>query len=169
MDFIKFKKRINQAFGKYKYVCIVLIAGIVLMMIPGENLQSEPITKEADMPVSEEVNIEQRMENILSCVSGAGRVKVMLAIAKGESSVYQTDSTYAQNGNGTDSRTQTVLVTDNNRNETGLIYQKNPPVYQGAIVLAQGADNPKVKLAIVDAVMDVTGLGADKISVLKMQ
>ena len=61
------------------------------------------------------------------------------------------------------------MITDSNRNETGLIHQRNPPKYQGAIILAMGADDPAVKLAIVDAVSNVTGLGADKISVLKMQ
>ena len=93
----------------------------------------------------------------------------MLSIAQGEMTLYQSDSTSSQSENHSDTRTQTVVITNSNRDETGLIYQRNPPVYQGAIILTQGADNPQVKLAIVDAVMDVTGLGADKISVLKMQ
>lgn len=169
MDFVKLKKRINEMFGKYKYVGIVLLAGIVLMMLPGKNSGSEEIETNENIPVSEERNMEEKMENILSCVEGAGQVRVMLSIAKGEASVYQTDSSYSQNDNGTDTKTQTIIVADNSRNESGLIYQKNPPVYQGAIVLTQGANDPKVKLAIVDAVMDITGLGADKISVLKMQ
>ena len=169
MDFINQKKRISELLGKYKYVALVLIIGIVLMMTPAKNssqseTQSQPIASMAN-----ELSMEERMEKILSCVSGAGQVKVMLSIAKGESAVYQTDSSYSQNENHTDTKTQTILVTDSNRNESGLIYQKNPPIYQGAIILAQGAENPQVKLAIVDAVMDVTGLGADRISVLKMQ
>ena len=36
------------------------------------------------------------------------------------------------------------------------------------VVLCQGADAPSVKLAIVEAVRCVTGLGADQISVQKM-
>jgi stage III sporulation protein AG len=39
----------------------------------------------------------------------------------------------------------------------------------GAVVIAQGADDPSIKLAIVDAVTKATGLGANKISVLKMK
>lgn len=169
MDLIKLKKGITQTLGKYKYVGVVLMVGIVLMMIPSKSLNTdETIQIEQKMDTSE-MELEDKMEEILSCVQGAGNVKVMLSIAKGESSVYQTDSTYSQSDTSTDSRTQTILVTDSNRNETGLVYQKNPPIYQGAIVLAQGADNPQVKLAIVDAVMVVTGLGADRISVHKMQ
>ena len=166
MDFINQKKRISELFGKYKYVGIVLLVGIVLMMTPGTKKDQH---NDLDKTIIVEQSMEERMEDILSCISGAGRVRVMLSIAKGESTAYQTDSTYSQNDNHTDSRTQTILITDSSRNESGLVYQKNPPIYQGAIVLAQGAENALVKLAIVDAVMDVTGLGADKISVLKMQ
>ena len=169
MDIVKLKKRINEVFGKYKYACIVLLIGIILMMVPGKDYKSETVIQEMQTTETKEIDMEVRMEQILSCIEGAGQVKVMLSIAKGEASVYQTDSTYSQNDNATDTRTQTILVTDSSRNETGLIYQKNPPVYQGAIVLVQGADDANVRLAIVDAVMDVTGLGADRISVLKMQ
>lgn len=169
MDFVVLKKRINEWTGKYKYVGIVLLVGIILMMIPSKNLDSDESGPDVNVPQSENVSIEERMEDILSCVEGAGQVKVMLSISKGESSVYQTDSSYSQSENNTDTRTQTIIVSDNNRNESGLVYQKNPPVYQGAIVLSEGAEDPQVKLAIVDAVMDVTGLGADRISVLKMK
>ena len=169
MDFINLKKRIKELFDKYKFVGIVLLMGIVLMMIPNKTAQSE-MSEEIKVVMEEGAqNMETKMENILCYINGAGKVRVMLSIAKGGTSVYQTDSSYSQGDSNTDTKTQTILVTDSNRNETGLIYQKNPPVYQGAIVLAEGADDPKVKLAIVDAVMDVTGLGADRITVLKMQ
>ena len=113
--------------------------------------------------------VETQLEELLCYLKGAGKVKVMLSVAKGEQIIYQTDSTYSNHENSSDTRTQTILTTDSERNETGLIHQKNPPVYLGAVVLAQGAENPVVKLAIVEAVSNVTGLGTDKISVLKMQ
>jgi hypothetical protein len=42
-------------------------------------------------------------------------------------------------------------------------------VYQGAVVLCQGAADAAVRLAVVEAVSKATGLGADKICVLKMK
>ena len=94
---------------------------------------------------------------------------VLLSVEKGESITYQTDVTESNSGNGLDQRSQTVLITDDARNETGLVHQKISPVYQGAIILAQGANDPKIKLSIVEAVSKVTGLGASEISVLKMK
>ena len=139
------------------------------MMLPGKDIRNADSQKQQSTENAEDNTTEERLEKILGQIAGAGQVKVMLTVAQGERTIYQTDSTYAQSDDHTDSRTQTILVTDSERNETGLVYQKNPPVYQGAIVLAQGADDPTVKLAIAEAVSDVTGLGVDKISILKMQ
>ena len=43
------------------------------------------------------------------------------------------------------------------------------PVYKGAVVVCEGADHASVKLNIVQAVSSLTGLGSDKITVLKMK
>lgn len=168
MDFINFKTSILCWVRKYKYAWIVLLAGILLMLLPEGSNEPEIIQKEKQQEQLPIQSLETQLEDTLSCLKGVGEVKVMLSVARGEQIIYQTDSTYSQKENTTDTRTQTILVSDSDRNEGGLIHQINPPVYLGAIVLAQGADNPVAKLAIVEAVSNVTGLGADKISVLTM-
>lgn len=169
MDFIKWKSAIRNVIGKYKYACIILLIGAAMMLIPTRETEDRKDISEKESVIVEGESLSEELENILSNVSGAGMVKVMLTVSQGERTIFQTDSVYSQGSNGTDTKTETVLITDNEKNETGLIHQKNPPVYQGAIILAQGADIPEVKLLIVDAVSNVTGLGADKISVLEMQ
>lgn len=169
MGFINMKTRITEAIGKYKYACIILLVGMLLMLLPSkqEGKTDPQVLQAADEMVQPE--LEQQLEQILSQVRGAGRVKVMLAVAQGEQTIYQTDTNESQGENTSDHRSQTILITDGSRNETGLIYQKIPPSYKGAIILAQGGDDPTVKLALVDAVSNITGLGTDKISILKMQ
>lgn len=167
MEIAKWKTQIKENFGKYKYVLLILLVGMVFMVQPKEKATAE-VEKQGNA-VLEEPELCEQLEDILMNIQGAGEVMVMLSVEKGEHTIYQTDVTGSQTENGSDSRTQTVLVTDDQRNETGLVCQKNPPVYQGAIILAQGADEPTIKLAIVEAVSKVTGLGANKISVLKMK
>lgn len=169
MDIMKWKVRINEAVSKYKYVGIVLLAGIVLMMIPGKEKTNPVDTVAIGQVQTHEESVQMQLENILCKIKGAGKVKVMLTISQEERTIYQTDSTYSQSDGHTDSRTQTILVTDSQRNETGLVHQRFAPIYQGAIILAEGGDLPAIRLSIVEAVSDVTGLGADKISVLKME
>ena len=139
---------------KYRYVLLVLLAGLFFMMLP----ETAPETTEAP-PVSipETEDTQTRLEEILSKIQGAGEVAVMLTEASGEEVVYQSD--------GED----TVLVTDGQRNEQGLIRTRQPPVYRGAVVVCTGADSAPVRLAVVEAVANVTGLGTDKITVLKMK
>ena len=166
MEFVRTGK-IGKYLEKYKYVWIVLCVGILLMLVPGnkDTPEAADAIPEATQP---EDSVEERLEAILSQMNGAGKVRVMLSVYQGEQTIYQTDSDHSQSEHGTDSRTQTILITDKNRNETGLVHQINPPKYLGAIVLCQGADDPVVKLSIVEAVGKITGLGADRISVLKM-
>lgn len=167
MEISKWKVGILNRIGKYKYVLVVILAGILLMMIPEKReTYQQPTQMEADVTNDD---TKENLAEILALIQGAGKVEVYLSVDQGERTIYQTDSAYTESDGKLDSKSQTILVTDSDRNETGLIYQKNPPSYLGAIVVAQGADNLKVKLALVDAVSKVTGLGADKISVLKMK
>lgn len=168
MDLTALKHLILDFIKKYKYVAIVILAGLILMMLPSGKTDSSHetiITQSTDSILT----LEQQLSNLLSCVKGAGEVKVILTVSAGEETLYQTDEDYSANNDSSSTGTDTVTVTDANRNETGLIRQVNPPTYLGAIIVCQGADSPAVRLAIVEAVSKATGLGADKISVLKMK
>jgi len=92
-------------------------------------------------------------------------VQVMLSIASGERTQYITNTDSSEST----TRTETVIITDSERNESGLIEQMNPPIYRGAVVVCQGADSAAVRLAITQAVAKITGLSTDNICVLKMK
>lgn len=162
MDWVKLKSSGMEAVKKYRYVLLVVLAGILLMALPESKEEQEKPEKtvEASQPC-----LQESLSDILSQIAGVGKVKVLLTEAAGEQTIYQTDENYA----GSDIRRQTVLVTNVSREEAGLVKQVNPPTYQGAIVLCQGADSASVRLSIVEAVSNATGLSTDKISVLKMK
>ena len=114
-------------------------------------------------------SLEESLSRLLSKIDGAGEVKVFVTVSQGEQIIYQTDLDTSKQVESSVQRVSTILVTDKERNETGLIKQRIGAIYQGAVVLCRGADNPSVKLAVTDAVAKVTGLGSDKICVLKMK
>ena len=169
MELLKWRTNIKTWVFKYKYAMAVLLVGLLLMMIPTRQTTSKDTSTNEPQNLIQKQDLASELSELLSSIQGAGEVKVMLTVAEGERTLYQTDSTYSQLDTGTNSKTQTILITDSDRNQTGLIHQMNPPVYRGAVVLSQGADDPIVRLAIVDAVGKSTGLGADKIAVLKMK
>lgn len=157
---------------RYKYVALILLLGFALMLIPGKRQQrndiNEPQTDniyETETPSSS----QELLTQVLQSIDGAGKVKIFLSIAEGEESIYQTNTHASVSSESNSTQIDTVIVSNSDRGQDGLIRQINPPVYLGAIVVCQGADIPSVRLAIVDAVSKATGLGADRISVLKMK
>ncbi len=168
MEMKPLKGTITQGIKKYKYAVIVLAAGLAFMLIPSRNGSTK--VQPVQTSIQQEIpDMQTQLEQILSRIKGAGEVKVLLTQAKGERVVYQTDKNSSVSDSSTTESLDTVIVTDTNKNETGLIVQIEPPEYLGAIVVSQGADEPTVKLALVEAVCKVTGLGANEISVLKMK
>ena len=159
MDTIK--SRIRDFLIKYRFVLLVLLLGILLMTLPTGSIKKQsPAASSPGEPTTEE-----RLCSILSRIQGVGKVEVMLTTASGAETVYQTDQTGSDNS----ARTDTVVITDSGRNQTGLIRQINPPVYLGAVMVCEGGDKPAVKLAVAEAVSRVTGLRSHQIVVLKMK
>ena len=162
MDGLKDKLKL---LGKYKYVLFVILIGVVLMLLPNKTTRK---AESAETKISE-VNEEERIQNILKMVHGAGRVAVYLKTERSEQYIYQTDNDASSTTDRNDQSKDTVLVTDSERNQSGLIQTVLTPKYAGAVIVCDGADDAYVKLSIVDAVSKATGLGSDKISVLKMK
>ena len=142
------------------------------MLIPGRNKQSDNTVKNVSNPTVEsekQVSLQELLTQTLEKVEGAGKVQVLLTVAEGEESIYQTDVHTSISSETNTTQMDTVIISNTERGQSGLLRQINPPVYLGAVIVCQGADSPSVRLAIVDAVSKVTGLGADRISVIKMK
>lgn len=166
MDWISFKENGLEMVKKYRYVLLVLLLGLCLMALPDQE-ETEPESRQTEQ--EEETALQEALAMTLSLIEGAGKVEVLLTEAEGERIFYQTDEDTSCGNGGSDIRTDTVLVTGSDRTQAGLIRQIQPPVYQGAIIVCQGGDSPKVRLSIVEAVMSVTGLSSDSITVVKMK
>lgn len=153
--------------GKYKYTALIFLLGIALMLMPQKTQNKQPAeqTRENDM---ENIELEERLEHILGHMDGVGNVEVLLTLETGTSYQYQTDvQTYTKESN-TEVQKETVLASDGSGKQIPITVRTTYPTYQGALVLCQGADSAAVRLDIINAVSDLTGLGSDKISVIKM-
>lgn len=168
-------RRLPQRLGKFKYPVLILLLGVLLLLLPrpaGSEPKPEPTTAPAVEERSTLAVEETRLANLLSRIQGAGAVEVMLSLKSGEQIHYQTD-TQLQTGDSTENSLRqedsTVLYSTGTGSQSALVQQVTAPIYQGAIVVCQGADDPGVKLALVQAVASVTGLGTDQITVVKMR
>lgn len=167
-------KRLNimQTLGRYKYALLVAALGAVLLLWPRQedNAQVQPTVQhtisESDMDA-----LEKKMEEILSKMNGVGRVDVLLTIESGEELVLATDSTLRysgspQNPDDYDRSNETVTVSGGNGTDV-VVTQQRSAKFRGALVVCDGGDNDRVRLKIVEAVCALTGLGADRVAVVR--
>ena len=167
MDRIDLTQKVKQLLEKYKYVLLIICIGILFMSLP-EKKESAPAADTLP-PQTESISRAEELEQILGQIAGVGKVKVLLTEAAGAETVYQSDTDRTDSTDNQREQTKTVIITDSGRAQEGLIRTVTPPVYLGAIVVCQGGENPTVRLSIVEAVSNVTGISSDRITVLKMK
>lgn len=161
-------EKLVGAMKKYKYVVLVLLLGIVLLLLPTGEAKAE----KAEQTQLDEAGYAKQMEadlsSMLSQVQGAGRVEVMLTLACSSRTEYQTDFQRSTDS-GTDSeKRKTVILSEGSAYDKAAISAVQYPQFQGALILCQGADSAAVRLDILNAVSALTGLGTDRITVVKM-
>ena len=166
MDRIELPKKLRIFLDKYKFVLLVTALGLVLMVWPAKKTHA-PAVQSHQSTVQPE-SITEDLSSILGQIRGVGRVRLMLTEQSGSETHYQTDETGSQSADSTNSERRTVLISSGGA-ESGLVTSVSSPVYLGAIVVCQGADDPAVRLAVCQAVSSVTGISTDRISVLKMK
>lgn len=170
MDIKKYSERIIELTKKYRYLVLILVIGIVMMLIPSKNKAQDTTDSIKDgIMINTYQDITQELTQVLSQMQGVGQVKVMLTISVGEQTIYQVDENSSSNDSGASVQKETVIITGTDRIEQPVVSYVKPPTYLGAIIVCHGADQPAVKLAVMDAVSKITGLSSDKISVVKMK
>lgn len=160
--------------GKFRYPLLVLLLGVVLLLLPSQKESGDTTLPESPVQTEAEATVQSadecRLAELLSRVDGAGKVEVMLTVSTEEETLYQTDTRTERDGGDSETHEEiTVLVDGTGSTQSALVRQRSAPVYRGAVIICQGAANPGVKLALVEAVSDLTGLSTDRISVLKMK
>ena len=164
MDWLKVNSKVFSKIKEYRYIALVLLVGVILMLIPSQKEQNHEIVAQPQV-AEEKILLQDALGSILSSMDGAGKVKILLTLSQGEQIIYQTDRKQSQS----QTEEKTVVISGAGKEQQGLISQTIPPTYQGAVVLCQGADKAAIRLAIVNAVSNATGLSTDKITVLKMK
>ena len=173
MNTDKLKNTLNRLV-RNKYVLLLVAAGIVLLLLSsGDGKKSEPVDTtgitEAEFSVSE---LEAKLESALSKIEGAGKVKVVLTVRSSTEQILAEDRESSQRitADGTETEESVkVVVIDSGNDETPVTVRYIYPEFQGALIIAQGADNAAVRLAITKAVAGLTDLGSDRITITKMQ
>ena len=177
MDAIKADKKITLI------VCIGLLGMLLLLAsefihlpkkqeaeTPSENIQTEYSYAE---------DLEKRLTNIVSSISGAGKTKVMVTLENGVESVYAADekqSVERSSGEKTggvevneksNTENEYIILQSNGRDE-GLVIKVIQPKIRGVAIVCEGGDSAYVQQRITQAVTAVLDIGASRVSIARM-
>lgn len=170
-------------------IVILIITAVAINYIwkdSGDNNVKETKKIETNaVQVSAEVSqneIETKLEDILSHISGVGKVRVMITyrVSSSITPVYDETSKISNTiENDESGGTRTITQTENDKQ---IVYKENSdgskepitkntesPKMEGAIIVAEGAENAEIKTNIIEAVEAATGLATHKIQVFKME
>ena len=158
------KWNIGNLWKKYKYVGLVVLAGILLMLLPGKKTDAQ--TQESGGSFSLE-DTERRMEELLGRMDGVGRVQVMLTLKNGPELELAEDVDDTDRDGELRRQREPVTLNRGSGYQDVVVTRETYPVYLGAVVVCQGAGSGGVRLAVTEAVAALTGLPADRITVVQ--
>ena len=160
------REKLRDIFRKYRAVGLVLLAGLLLLLLPtGKSSGQERQTSDDTQLYSLE-ETERRMAQLLGRMSGVGRVQV---IKTGPTLQLAQDMDLEQEEGSLRQRSQPVTVNRGSGWQEALVTRQDYPVYQGAVVVCQGAGSSAVRLAVTEAVAALTGLSTEKITVVQWE
>lgn len=148
-----------------------------------QSLEANPIYGETKNDQEEYVsNLESRLKELLSKVKGVGKVDVMITLSESKELVALKDSPYThdsvkeEDGQGgkrdsyklTQEET-TVMSSSTDGTTSPYVIKEIQPTIGGVVVTAEGAEDNKIKLDIVEAVEALFDVPIHKIKVLPMK
>ena len=170
-------KKWAQALGTYKYVLLVVLAGVVLLLWPtgdkgGQTSPVQPAQTAAAEQSDELEELCREMEEILSAIDGVGDLRLMLTLEDDGERKLAGDSSLRYSGptaspEDYERQSETVVLSRSGSSQEVVVIREVSPSFRGALVVCGGGDVASVRLAVIEAVSALTGLGTDKISVVK--
>ena len=158
-------QRAKAALERFRLPLLILTLGGILLLPSGGTGKAAQDTQPQVQQAQPADDMRQALSRLLSSMEGVGRVELLLTTTGSDETFYQTDVRRS----GETSEETTVFSANQSAQKTPVVTKTKKASYAGAVVVCDGADSAVVRLRIVQAVSALTGLGSDKISVIKMK
>jgi stage III sporulation protein AG len=161
-----------------KNIVLIILAVVMLFVVFLSEFLSNPETTSSlneDGSVNSQKYIQQtekELEMILEKINGAGKVQVMLTLESSYENVfakvYSTKEDKGETDEKKEFQEEYIIIKNGSSNEECLDVKVYEPAIKGVAVVAQGADNIKVKNAITQTVCALFNISSARVSVEKM-
>jgi len=169
-------------------LAIAIIVGLFSNWFQPRHETNAPVNSQNQAPVNDVLSSEDdsddqetRLKEVLSTIKGAGKVDVMITYKTGKELVPAMNTTESsteteeQDSNGgvrrvsqTDINTQPVSMTTASGSQP-LITREIQPEVLGVIVVAEGADDIRVRMELQKAVQTVLGVSSSQVEIFVME
>ena len=144
------KKPINKRIFKFEYILVIILIILLLcLFVSGSGLFDLFGSSQTSSTQYESV-MEEKLEKLLSAIDGAGSVSVMIS-TDGTAKLDYLKNTQTKKENGVEIIEETTVLV----NGKPYITKEYYPEILGVVVVCQGSENVKVKMAITEVVTTV--------------
>lgn len=187
-------EKLKQLLKNKNHLLVIVLVGVLLLVIalPVEKKPGLNSTDMANAEIGGEngqtdggndycIYMEGKLENVLSRMEGAGKVRVVISMESSEERVVEKDQPFSSSAtketdsqggnreiNSMENRESTVYTSGGSGQEPYVVKVISPKV-EGVLVLAEGAGTGNVSKNISDAIQVLFGIEAHKIRVVKME
>ena len=172
----------QKIWSKYGYNLLIILGVIGIVLLSVDSLPSKKNSEKAPQAKMTaenfRISLEEQLTDILSHVSGAGNVKIMITLEAGEENVYvrqekttgDLQTVFADRSDHKTERStyENEIVMVNDGVYKGALVEKTLyPAVQGVIVVCDGADDIQVVSDITNAVSVVLNIPSNRVCVIK--
>ena len=171
------KKLKSLNIGK-KNVAMIILAVVMLFMLAVSEFadgfkNTESINEDGSVNSQKYIQqTEKELELILEKINGAGKVEVMLTLESSYENVFAKGYSTKEDKGEKDEKKEVleeyIIIKNGSSNEECLVVKVYEPAIKGVAVVAEGADNIKVKNAITQTVCALFNISSARVSVEKM-
>lgn len=146
---------------KFEYVIILIALIFIFILFLSSNNSSKVVNqKEIEDYV---MSLEEKLSTQLSKIEGAGKVSVIISVKEGLTTQIAVEKVVTTDSNGSKTEETPVLVSGK-----PIILTEIYPEISGVVIIAKGADDLKVKIALLSATQTYLDITSDKIEILTM-
>ena len=127
------------------YIALVLALVVVLIVFLGNDTKKRTNSVSDDSYISQ---MEHKICSVVENIEGCGKAKVAISYSSNEENVYAYE-TQTTTSNGITKQVSSIVSVKGQP----LVTKTLPPKILGVVVVAQGADNPIVRLKIIEVVV----------------
>lgn len=152
------------------YLAVILVALLVFFLSESFGKSEGASVQKEDNKQSETCSaaaLEKKLEEILSSMRGAGKVRVMLTLDRTKEQIIASNEKNTGGEKSVSSESRPATVQSGNREEAIVLSEIFPRI-RGVIVIAEGATDIGVRQSISAAVSTVLGIEEKNVEVFVM-